>query len=381
MKKTILLLFSFMLLAVVFLESCETTDLPYREDALQLPSTTYDYKALNVADNFRVDTPKLDYVTNDGATLGRVLFYDRKLSVNNKVACASCHDQSLAFSDANVKSPGFNNQPTIRNSIAIVNLVNQNTFFWDSRSTDLKDMVLMPIRDHIEMGLERLDELETKLATSSYYTPLFEKAYGSKEITRERIADAMSQFLHSMVGANSRYDQTMATGTLNLLTSQEQRGLELFNGEALCASCHGGRDFRGSWGEDFANIGLDMNYEDKGLGEINNTSVNNVDGVFKVPSLRNIALTAPYMHDGRFATLRDVVNHYNKNIQPHENLDWRLRQGGGFFGPFVPGNGNDGDPARLGLSEQEISDLIAFLTSLTDQSYLTDKRFADPFVR
>ena len=384
MKKNILLLFSFLFLTIVIFDSCERAeDLPYREDSLQLPSTTYDYKALNVADNFQINENKFDQITNDGATLGRVLFYDRKLSVNNKVACASCHNQSLAFSDDAAKSLGFNDKPTVRNSIAIVNLINQNTFFWDSRSKDLRDMVLLPIRDHVEMGLERLDELETKLNTTAYYAPLFKKAYGDKAITKARIADAMTQFLNSMIGGNSKFDQVNATGEMNLLTDAEQRGMALFNSKAMCVNCHGGNDFRGSWGEDFANIGLDSDYSDKGLGEISGSPTNMNDGVFKVPSLRNIALTAPYMHDGRFATLNDVVNHYNKNIQPHENLDWRLRQGGGFFfpSPNPSGNGDEETPIRLELSEQEVSDLVSFLGTLTDENYLKDQRFSDPFTR
>ena len=353
-----------MLLAVVFLESCETTDLPYREDALQLPSTTYDYKALNVADNFRVDTPKLDYVTNDGATLGRVLFYDRKLSVNNKVACSSCHHQELAFSDGKVQSEGFTDQKTRRNAMTIVNTLNESTFFWDSRSTDLTDMVLMPVRDHVEMGLEELGDLETKLKATSYYPELFNAAFGSNEINQDKIADALEQFLNSMVTANSRFDEGQSSGNFDNFNQDQIAGLNLFWGDAMCGSCHAGTDFRGSWGEDWANIGLDMVYTDNGLGETQGTASN---GVFKVPSLRNIELTAPYMHDGRFQTLEEVVEHYSDNIQMHENLDWRLRSG-------------NGEALRLNLNQIEKRQLVAFLKTLTDHQFINDEKFSDPFI-
>jgi cytochrome c peroxidase len=366
MKKTILLSILATIALVIVLQSCNKSDLElsYREDSLKLPAEVMNYETLNLPSGFFLQ--KTPNFTNHGATLGRVLFYDRKLSVNNKIACASCHHQELAFSDGVAISDGFSDKKTRRNAMNIINTLNESTFFWDSRSNDLTDMVLMPVRDHIEMGLEELGDLETKLAATSYYSGLFNNAFGSSEITKEKIADALTQFLNSMVTANSKFDQAAASN-FSSFNADEKAGLDLFWGKATCGSCHGGTDFRGSWGEDWANIGLDLVYDDNGLGEISGAASN---GMFKVPSLRNIEMTAPYMHDGRFKNLEEVVEHYNSNIQKHDNLDWRVQDFSG-----------NGDPVRLGLTATEKRQLITFLKTLTDQQFINDPKFSDPFQR
>jgi cytochrome c peroxidase len=360
---------------VLFMVACQKDkDLPYKGETLDLPATLYNYSSPNVPNHFSgVVMPSRFGVTDAGATLGRVLFYDKKLSKNNATACASCHLQSKAFADISAGSVGFEGSVTPRNSMSIVNVTMQDEFFWDLRENNLKSMVLKPIQNHIEMGVEDMDKLVYKLAALDYYPSLFEAAFGSAEVTDERIAEAMTQFLKSMLSTNAKVDQ----GEFEpILTAKEREGKDLFFGSALCGSCHGGRNFNEAFlgmrdsvpspyqdGRPTANIGLDMEYEDAGMGRSDASKI----GVFKVPSLRNIALTGPYMHDGRFNNLMEVVNHYNSNIQKHDNLDQRLRDW-------------EGNPWRLNLTESQKESLVAFLETLTDNSLITDEKFSNPFV-
>ncbi len=326
----------------------------------------------NMLINF-VDVPvgntfEMSNITDAGATLGRVLFYDRQLSINNAVACGSCHRQEFAFADGQTGSPGFGGKMTPRNSMAIVNVALNNNLFWDSRLASLREMVIQPVQNHIEMGMESMDVLSSKLAKSDFYPPLFEAAFGSPEVNEDRIASALTQFLSAMITANSKFDHGQENGFVNF-SELEKMGKALFFSErAMCSSCHSGANFSAPDGpgdpygtptlKGTANIGLDLVYKDNGKGE----------GQFKIPSLRNIALTAPYMHDGRFNTLEEVVEHYNSGIQAHRNLDPK------FIGP-------DGNPKRLELNALEKSALVAFLKTLTDEELLRDIRFSDPFQR
>lgn len=375
MKKHLLFSAFLAACAAVLVASCQKDEkLPYKGEQLNLPATPFNYSQPDVPLHFRgvVASNKFD-VSDAGATLGRVLFYDKKMSKNNSTACASCHLQSRAFADVAAGSIGFEGQVTPRNSMSIANVAMQKDFFWDLRETNLKSMVLKPIKNHIEMGVEDMDKLVTKLGAADYYPALFEAAYGDSEITTDRIADAMTQFLHAMLSTNAKIDQEPL---VQVLTPQEQEGMSLFYGQALCGNCHGGRNFNEAFlalrdtmpspyndGRPRANIGLDMDYNDSGLGALDGSS----EGVFKVPSLRNIALTAPYMHDGRFNTMEEVVDHYNGNIQNHPNLDPRLRDW-------------EGNPWRLNLSSEQKQSLVAFLHTLTDNSITTDVRFSNPFV-
>lgn len=305
-------------------------------------------------------------VTNDGATLGRVLFYDPQLSVNNSISCSSCHFQEAGFADPRRFSKGFGGKVTPRNSMAIVNPGLNNHLFWDSRANGVSDLVLQPVQNHIEMGMEKLDMLEQKIARVEYYPELFQKAFGDSQITRDRIASALSQFLCSMVTTKTRFDQGVAVNFDNY-TTLEKMGKDLFFSERTqCSGCHSGVNFAapdfpgGEYGapevKGSANIGLDLSYKDNGLG----------NGKFRIPSLRNIELTSPYMHDGRFATLEEVVNHYNSGIQAHNHLDAKLK-------------GNDGLPRRMNLSSMEKQALIAFLKTLTDRTITQDPKFSSPF--
>ncbi|MFN8885724.1 cytochrome-c peroxidase [Gemmatimonas sp.] len=306
------------------------------------------------------NTPASNVTTDAGATLGRVLFYDRRLSVNSRVSCASCHRQEFAFSDTARLSRGFDGGLTTRHSMGLSNarFYTSGRFFWDERAATLEAQVLQPIADPTEMG-ERLDELPAKLARAAYYPALFEAAFGTREITTDRVARALAQFVRALVSTNARFDRAVgANGGPNgadLLTAQELLGQQLYIGRAGCARCHG---TTAHISDAVHNTGLDATITDAGAG----------NGRFKAPSLRNVEVRPPYMHDGRFQTLEQVVDFYDRGVRANPALDPRLR---------TPG----GQPQRLNLTVTERDALVAFLKTLTDRTFLTDPRFSDPFVR
>lgn len=373
MKKSITQ-FSLLLISVVFIfTACNQPEpsgpIGNVQDILDLPEQPYDYAGLEYPEHFvsrfNFVTRVNPEVTNDGATLGRVLFYDTKMSLNNAVSCGSCHHQSKGFADGEVKSQGFEGKITPRNSLSIANGSISNNLFWDSRVNSLKDLILEPIQNHVEMGMEDINLLTTKLSAAEYYPELFEKAYGDKNITADRISDAIAQFLGSMKSVSSKYDAGVANNFSDF-TSLENLGKEIFFGSTgQCNGCHAGANFssinsyydnnslRGA-----TNIGLDMEYADKGID----------NGRFRIPSLRNVALTAPYMHDGRYATLEEVIDFYDHGIVNNPNLDPRFR-------------GSNGEPLRMNLTTIEKRALVAFMNTLTDETYLTDDKYSDPFTK
>lgn len=344
MKKILLLLIP----ALLTMVSCETDEVELKSTVLDLPNDPYFY---NVGGS---DLP----------TLGRVLFYDRQLSLNNSVSCASCHKQAFAFADNVAKSVGFENQLTDRNSMPIQNLFGFDSvkLFWDGRESHLQTMVMQPIINHVEMGIPDLKYLTDKLSKLDYYKPLFEKAYFSSQITEEKVATALMMFVTNIQSNNTRLDQSMFGGSP--LTPLEQQGMDLFITKYDCNSCHQVQNPTGYiQAGTFANIGLDATYRDNGRAVV----TGNLEdaGRFKIPSLRNVALTAPYMHDGRFETLSEVMDHYSEGVQLHPALDFRLRAAG--------------ETGGLKISPQEKTAIIAFLNTLTDLEMVTDKRFSDPF--
>jgi cytochrome c peroxidase len=322
-------------------------------------------------------------INNNIPELGRVLFYDKSVSVNNSVSCSSCHKQVFGFADNVAFSRGFDNELTLRNSMPIQNLGNAFGFiigfkredsglfphfgqklFWDGREQDLTKMVLKPILNHIEMGISDTEELARKLKTIPYYAPLFKKAYDSEEITSEKIADALSWFVRSITTNNTKLDKArMGQAQLSAL---ELTGRALFFEKYDCNSCHQVETPNGYalFGGEFANIGLNDEYADNGLSKASSQSAD--AGKFKIPSLRNVSLTAPYMHDGRFATLDDVMEHYSDKIASHMNLDPRLKD-------------ENGQARKMNISESEKKAIIAFVHTLTDFDAVTDPKFANPF--
>jgi cytochrome c peroxidase len=387
MKKSLLLSLS-ILSVVIIIQSCVKEDGPkLNETAPVLPSEVYNYSNLQLPHNVRPASSFNNFefennfpsfnssgildITDAGATLGRVLFYDKNLSLNNSIACASCHHQDKAFADGQSLSFGFEGNLTTRNSMSIVNPISQNNLFWDSRSFSIVDLSLKPVQNHIEMGMEDLSYLTSKLSNLSYYESLFEEAYGDKQITQERISKAMAQFVGSITTNKSKFDEGLNTNFENY-TDLEKLGKNIFDSEkAQCGSCHSGNNFAAddspggeygssSFGEDnpqgTTNIGLDLVYADNGKN----------DGKFKIPSLRNIALTGPYMHDGRFNTLAEVIDHYSHGIKPHKDLDKKFKN-------------INGDIVQLNLDPLEKQALIAFLHTLTDHEMIKDPKYSDPF--
>jgi len=369
----------------------------------KLPAKPYEYADVTLPAHFQVpyprfgnvlesdNTPANNPITNEGATLGRVLFYDVRLSANDTTSCGSCHQQRHGFSDPERLSKGLHGKRTARRSMGLTNarFYAPGRFFWDERAATLEQQVLMPIQDPVEMGMN-LDDLEEKLRKVDFYPPLFEAAFGSPEINRERISRALAQFVRSLVSGDSKFDRFLSTNNLNgfnfvngnaqnSLTQQELLGLQLFSGipvagfgrSARCSRCHG---TTAQISRAAQNNGLDLRTDnDQGAG----------GGRFKAPSLRNVAVRAPYMHDGRFKSLREVIEHYSAGIQNHPNLDRTLsgrrgRRGRG-RGRGGRGQNQQGEPERLNLSQNEINALVAFLETLTDENFLKDPRFSDPF--
>ena len=312
-------------------------------------------------------------VTNEGAALGRVLFYDLKLSKNGLVSCASCHSQALGFDDPTRFSIGFEGKITRRHAMGLANVRFNKTgrFFWDERTVTLDEQVLQPFFDPIEMGLKE-GELTAKIRGMDYYAPLFETAFGNREITKQRIARALSQFVRSMVSDQSPFDIERQKYENALVpfadfTNVQNRGKFLFfnsvsAGGAGCGGCHEGDAFIMQAPR---NNGLDaVSTKDKGWGEV---SGNQEDfGKFRAASLKNIALRAPYMHDGRFTTLAGVIGHYVSGVQPHANLDPLLRN-------------LDDTPKRLKLSRKDRLALLVFLGTLNDREFGSAPRFSNPF--
>jgi cytochrome c peroxidase len=369
--------FSILALASILFISCQQDSPAISLRTPELPAQLANYASPEVSEGFWIDESKFR-VSDAGATLGRVLFYDKILSKDNTVSCGSCHLQEKAFADPVAFSTGINGQILSRNTPAITNIYDDPFLFWDGRARSVNDLVLKPVRNHKEMGLGDMDFLVQKIQKAPYYAPLFEQAYGNNAINGENIADALTQFLCSMISGNSKYDEFNAGKAQ--LTAVEQQGSNIFFGEGRCYQCHSGLDFNsrggffididpffpfGGWGDPSANIGLDKVYADQGMGEF----VPEREGVFKIPSLRNVALTGPYMHDGRFATLEEVVSHYSDNIADHENLasellDW-----------------NTGEAMRLHLSVEQKSALVSFLETLTDAALVREEKYSDPFIK
>ncbi len=362
-------------------------------DHLDLPWPPYDYQPdlpahFTTAQVMGLDNTPADNLTTDaGATLGRVLFHDRALSSNETIACASCHGQATGFSDTATFSEGFEGGHTGRNSMGLANsrFYAPGSFFWDERADTLEQQVLMPIQDPVEMGLP-LDALVDRVQSQPYYPALFEQAFGDSRVDTDRIAAALAQYVRSIVSYRTEWDEGIAAAGNPMADfpnydPQQNLGKALFFGQARCAVCH--LDAAGPPAPGMppgmppgnlavfmldapANNGLDAdpNGEDNGVGDVQGDAQQNGD--FKSPSLRNVAQTGPYMHDGRFETLEQVVEHYDSGVQDHPNLDPRLRN-------------PQGQPQRLNLSEAERLALVAFMETLTDDALATDPRFDDPF--
>lgn len=409
---------AFSAVTLAFCISAVSCQKPIKKDVVEplqdepaLPAQSYDYE-------------KKHGVNSEMATLGRVLFYDKNLSGNNAVSCGSCHKQENAFADNVRFSRGFDGRELKRNSPSIQGIrgfkskfnflfnngVNTQTqletkptadnqepvlLFWDGRQSSAMNMVLNPVLNHNEMNMPDFATLEAKLKTVKYYPDLFKAAYGDENITRDRIAFAMQAFMaclntsdgssaNTLQFTSSSMPNSITNATANL-TPLEKEGHQLFHVKYNCAKCHDPSNTGGYNGGSvpsnnvnqqnvffnngtptpvFFNIGLDARVQDRGLAAVTGNPKD--AGLFKIPTLKNISVTAPYMHDGRYATLNDVIDHYSQNIQNSENLS-----------PFL--RNIDGTPRKMNVLPNEKIALVAFLKTLKDDDFLTSPMYSDPF--
>ena len=358
----------FLVTSFLWIQCHDTIDMP---DPSDRDLTIVPYEPIPfmpvIPDKFpALEQPADNPMTVDGIHLGRKLFYDPILSIDSTVSCSSCHLQSGSFTDQVASSEGVAGF-TPRSSMSLINIgFHYHGLFWDGRASSLEKQALMPVQDPLEMG-ENWDNVESKLRKHSTYPDDFRKAFGierSSQITRELATKAIAQFERSLIsGGNTRYDRYLR-GEI-FLDDNELNGLFMFFDmdpdipDAECGHCHNAPLFATN---DYFNNGLQESpdlesFPDKGLGFFTGKAGDN--GKFKAPTLRNLAFTAPYMHDGRFQTLEEVIEHYNSggHASPNKNA------------LIYP----------LHLSETQKKDLIAFLMTLTDSTTLTNEAFKSPF--
>lgn len=307
--------------------------------------------------------PEDNPLTIEKVKLGNRLFYEKILSRDNTINCASCHIQKDGFSDLRQFSLGVNDAVGKRQAMPIFNLAwHENGFFWDGRAELLRHQSILPIQDPLEMD-SQMEDVITKLNLNESYKNHFIRAFGDASITEERISLALEAFMFSIVSDDSKFDRFLKGKAT--LTASEERGRHLFFTEynpffpessgADCAHCHSGNNFENDL---YMNNGLDEEFADRGREDATGNPEDR--GKFKVPSLRNIAVTGPYMHDGRFTSLEEVIAHYNDGIKHSITLD-----------PALEMTMDTG----LMLDDADIQDLVNFLNTLTDERYLNNVEY------
>ncbi|MBV6439969.1 MAG: hypothetical protein EPGJADBJ_01627 [Saprospiraceae bacterium] len=403
MKKTI-----YLLALLLFLFACQKSEWITREEQNVLPDYAAEFEAWldlpPVFVSYQRTLPKYLQavgmspapVADAKATLGRVLFYDKNLSLDRSTACASCHKQSNAFSDDAALSTGIKGLQGTRNAMPIANVASFSAHYrsinglhplllWDNRAADVAEQSKLAFLNDHEMGMT-MEGIAQRIKELSYYPYLWEKVYGHFNVTEEEVLECLAEFVGAIGSHQSKFDLALekANGDINFtgmdtivhqiysgttttivpiglpgFNVRELRGRDLF--VAHCSGCHS--PIRPFLEVLEACNGLDMSYADQGIGALTGNPADN--GVFKAPSLRNIQLTAPYMHDGRFKTLEEVVEFYSTGVKDHPNLHPAMRR--------------DNGTIHLNLSSVEKADLIAFLQTLTDPTTSGDERFSNPF--
>lgn len=371
------------LMLVIVLNSCEEDSgfelLVYPEEDYELLSQYLNIAPIPPEYDLKVPTGNATLtrsisVNDNQAELGRVLFYDKNLSKDRTVSCESCHQQALAFSDDVDFSIGVEGRKTTRNSQALGSVLSFSAyygspsvggipFFWDNRAESVQEQSEQTLANPQEMDME-MHEVVERVQELPYYEPLFKAAYADDKITSQKVLDALNEFINSMGTFDSPFDKELIKDgnpnrNFDNFSPSENIGKSLFM--TNCASCHSSRFGRPV--DLKANNGLDMEYEDKGIGLLSQDEADM--GLFKIPTLRNIALTAPYMHDGRFETLEEVINHYSSGVKAHRNLSSELK--------------SSDQPKRFNFTDAQKQSLIDFLHTLTDETFITDEKYANPF--
>ncbi|MCG8574975.1 MAG: cytochrome-c peroxidase [Flavobacteriales bacterium] len=355
----------FLFIVVVFIGACrkdekisvaETT--PYTFD---LPQGIDEYEGL-------MPIPADNPMTEEGVELGRLLFFDERLSANNTQSCASCHIPEYSFSDTTAVSIGIDGIAGDRNAMPIINLGwAADGLFWDGRSATMEEQAFGPVVNPVEMH-DTWPNVAEKLQADPQYPTLFEQVFGSSQIDSVMVSKAISQFERTLISGNSPFDKYLngGIGASGWSAAEELKAIQGFaifmdENKGDCFHCHGS-SFEPLFTDNlYHNNGLDASFTDKGLGAV--TGNPSDDGKFKTPTLRNLAFTGPYMHDGRFETLGEVVDHYSFGLVNSPTID-----------PLMKGLPDGG----VNLTPVEKDLLITFLLSLSDSSFVTNPAFQDP---
>jgi cytochrome c peroxidase len=351
------LLFLSLNLGLILLNSCSKDEKLYAPipSPLEIPEL---FEMNILSPIIPTDNPQ----TEEGIFLGRKLFFDPILSINNTQSCANCHQTGLSFTDGTRFSLGVNGIETPRNVMPLFNLAwnYDRNFFWDGRSFSLEHQALEPITHPNEMA-NHWDNILSKLSTDQQYVRLFQEAFGRRSIEKEMITKAIAQFERTLISADSKFDKYLNNEIS--LSTEELAGLNIFMNEEKgdCFHCHGSPNNPLWTDNQFHNNGLDSSFEDLGLGAFSGDPADN--GKFRTPSLRNLIYTAPYMHDGRFETLDDVIDHYSEGLKHSSTIDplmKKVAQGG------------------VQLTDTEKIQLKAFLLSLSDSNFVSNPNFTNP---
>lgn len=355
---------SFLVFVFMVLWSCKPD--PVTIDPPTEPSGPTPYKWIKPPGFAEIDLPTTNPLTVEGVRLGRRLFYEKRLSGDNTMSCGSCHLQDFAFAEPNRFSTGIDGIEGTFNAPPIMNLAWQQFFFWDGRSTSLEQQAELPVEDPIEMHETWPNALD-KLANDPMYRKLFKEAFNTDTLSKELAAMAIAQFERTVISSNSKFDRF--NQGFERLDTLEAEGYRLFNNEeGDCFHCHGDKNTGLTFGAfgavQFSNNGIDSVLTP-------NTGLERVTGLasdrakFKIPSLRNVEYTAPYMHDGRFYTLEQVIEHYNMGGHQTATIDPNMKAYG---------------VGRNWTFRQKIA-LVAFLKTLSDPQFISDTNFSDPFNR
>jgi len=334
------------LIMLFSLFSCQQED---EKPALVTPPVT---GLLTIPQGFpNMNFPEGNELTEERWSLGKKLFYEKRLSVNNSISCGSCHKPSLAFTDSLAFSPGVFNRPGTRNSPSLANVGYHPYFLKEGSVPTLEMQVLVPIQEHNELNHNIVD-IANELKLDPAYSKMSREAY-DRELDPFVITRAIANFQRTLVSGNSRFDSFQYQGNTAALSAEEQLGMKLFfSSKTNCSSCHRGFNFTTY---NFENNGLDSVYADNGRQRFTNDPAD--EALFKVPSLRNVGLTAPYMHNGKLSSLAAVINHYNSGGENHKNKSVLIQP--------------------LNLSQNEKAELLAFLHCLTDFDFVNDPKWRE----